>query len=189
MGLFSNDKKKVKTVKKKNSKQVRQKSRGSRRSDTVETVVEVKTVGDIPPVLEARRLIGEDQLEKAAALTYQASRDDYCRYFSRPRPSGTGERDFIIREIRDMKGQINNVALVDGYSMNEALDRITPSSDAERERLNALKRIVSYFLNYYEPARFARSVQFDGEEMLEKFEGVYNYMDIMKLYFSGITQE
>lgn len=188
MGLFSNDKKKVKTVKK-SSKPARQKSRAGKNVQTVETVVEVKTVGDIPPMLEARKLLGEEHLEKAASVTYQAARDDYCRYFSRPKPSGTGEREFIIREIKDLKGTIGSGALVDGYSMHEALDGITPSSDMEKERLNALKRLVTYFLNYYEPARFAKSVQFSGDEMLDKFEGIYNYMDIMKLYFADAMRE
>ena len=186
MSLFSSDgKKKVKKVKKNpNQKKSRQRS-----SNPVETVVEVKTVGDIPPMLEARKLLGEDQIEKAAAITYKAARSDYCRYFSRSPPSSMGEREFMIREIQSLKGKIGMSALVDGHSMNEAMDDIVTESDKDKERLNALKRLVFYYMNYYEPSRFARSISFSGDEMLDKFGGVYNYMDIMKLYFQDSMME
>ena len=42
--------------------------------ENVETVVEVKTVGDIPPALEARKLIGEDNMAKAATVTFKAAK-------------------------------------------------------------------------------------------------------------------
>lgn len=186
MSLFSSDgKKKVKKVKKnQNQKKSKQKA-----SSTVETVVEVKTVGDIPPMLEARKLLGEDQVEKAAAVTYKAAKADYCRYFSRNASAPGGEREFMIREIQSLKGKINTGALVDGHSMFEAMDEIATESDRDKERLNALKRLVFYYMNYYEPSRFARSLSFSGDEMLDKFEGIYNYMDIMKLYFQESMME
>src|SRR5579875_2520798 len=117
MGLFSGDGKKVKKVKQKGKPK-----RSLRNSQTIETVVEVKTVGDIPPMLEARRLISDNKIAAAAAV-------------------------------------------------------VQPENDQTKARLSALKKLILLYLNYYEKSRFGPSVEFGGDELLERFSDVYNYVD------------
>ncbi|HLH86235.1 MAG TPA: hypothetical protein VKU79_05165 [Thermoplasmataceae archaeon] len=179
MGLFSGDGKKVKKVKQKGKPK-----RSLRNSQTIETVVEVKTVGDIPPMLEARRLISDNKIAAAAAVAYNAARSDYARYYGSKTSWNNGERNFLIGEIESFKVKVPDIARVDGTSILEAAESVQPENDQTKARLSALKKLILLYLNYYEKSRFGPSVEFGGDELLERFSDVYNYVDIMPLYFS-----
>lgn len=183
MSLFTKQPKKV--VKQTKEKTKKQKSRFKGPTvENVETVVEVKTVGDIPPALEARKLIGENDLPGAARLTFQAAKKDYARFFGARVNEGDGNRQFFVNELNAMNVKVPDYALVDSFSLLEAFDSASPSDDNAKNRIMALKKILTFYLNFYEKARFGPEVNFDGEDLMNRFSEVYNYMDIMKLYFS-----
>ena len=58
------------------------------------------------------------------------------------------------------------------------------TEDDSKNRAQALRKLLTFYLNFYEPARFAQEVSFDGDDLMNRFSEIYNYMDIMKLYFS-----
>lgn len=187
MALFANNKTRTKTakVKSKTKAKPRTKMRPSRFSNEgVETVVEVKTVGDIPPVLEARKLLGDENINGAAQTLYKAARGDYVRYFSAKGDVTGGNRDFFITELATFNVKVPEIGLVDNYTITEAINGLKPEADEMMNRVNTLKKLSSFYLNYYEKARYSNDHQFDGEELVSKFSEIYNYMDIMKLYFS-----
>ncbi|MEM0157904.1 MAG: hypothetical protein QXV22_05475 [Thermoplasmataceae archaeon] len=180
MGLFSNDGKKVRKVKNRGRTRI-----SIRSPQTIETVVEVRTVGDIPPMLEVKRLLGENEIVKASAVAYNAARSDYARYFGSKNTWNHGERDFLISEIESFKTKVPEVARVDSTSIFEAAESIHPENDQAKARMAALKKLILLYLNYYEKSRFGPSVEYSGEELIERFSDIYNYIDIMPLYFSG----
>ncbi len=182
MALFANNTKKVKTKKVKEPKVAKRRSKFS--SEGVETVVEVKTVGDIPPVLEARKLIGENDLNKAAQTLFKAARDDYSKYFRTGNNNGDGNRHFFINELASFKVKVQEIGYVDSSTILEAINQVNAEDENLANRINALKKLTSFYLNYYEKARFSSDYQFDGEELVSRFSEIYNYMDIMQLYFS-----
>ncbi len=157
-------------------------------SEGVETVVEVKTVGDIPPVLEARKQIGEEKMGVAATTLFNAARNDYQRYFSANGSTNGGNRKFFITELQSFKVDVPEMGLVDNTTILDSLAQIEPDGDAMNNRISSLKKLASFFLNYYEKARYSNDPQFDGEELISRFSEIYNYMDIMKLYFSRNTE-
>lgn len=195
MAVIGENKRKVKTTKAKPVKLAKAKasktswSFGSKRkskfsSEGVETVVEVKTVGDIPPVLEARKQIGEDKMGAAATTLFNAARNDYQRYFNANASTNDGNRKFFITELQSFKVDVPEMGLVDNTTILDSLAQIEPESDDMINRISSLKKLASFFLNYYEKARYSNDPQFDGEELISRFSEIYNYMDIMKLYFS-----
>lgn len=182
MALFANDARKVKTKKVKNQVQ-RRRSKFS--NEGVETVVEVKTVGDIPPVIEARRLIGETDINSAAKVLFKAARDDYLKYFSVVNSSNDGNRHFFINELSNFKVKVPEMGYVDNTTILDSLNKVETTDDNQSDRVNALKKLTSFYLDYYEKARFSADYEFDGEELVNRFSDIYNYMDIMRLYFSS----
>lgn len=197
MAMIGENNKKVKATKtkpvKSKSKQVKTSKTkswtlGNKKSkfngEGVETVVEVKTVGDIPPVLEARKQIGEENIGVAATTLFNAARSDYLKYFNAKGTTGDGNRNFFISELRSFKVEVPEIGLVDSNTIIESLAKITINGDELSNRVNSLKKLASFFLNYYEKARYSNDPPFDGEELVSKFSEIYNYMDIMKLYFS-----
>lgn len=192
MALFANNSKKVKTEKVKASKKKTVKAKNSvqkRKSrfsnDGIETVVEVKTVGDIPPVLEAKKLIGENDLDSAAKILFKAAREDYVRFFGISNASSDGNRHFFFTELSNFNVKVPEMGYVDNTTIMNSMDSVPDSEDDKTlNRLNSLKKLASFYLNYYERARFMGECGFDGEELVAKFTEIYNYMDIMKLYFS-----
>ncbi len=156
--------------------------------ENVETVVEVKTVGDIPPALEARKLIGEDNMAKAATVTFKAARDDYSRYFGSKANSSLGNRHFFMSELASFKIRVPDIGYVDSSTMIESLDEIKIEGEEQKNRIGAFRKLMIFYLNYYEKARFAKEAGFSGEELIDRFSEIYNYMDIMRLYFSGSSE-
>ncbi len=183
MALFSKQPKKV--VKQAKEKPKKQKSRFKGPTmENVETVVEVKTVGDIPPALEARRLIGENDLQGAARLTFQAAKKDYARFFGAKVSETEGNRQFFVNELASLNIKVPEYSLVDSFSLLEAFESAAASQESTKNRIMALKKILTFYLNFYEKARFGPEVNFDGEDLMNRFSEIYNYMDIMKLYFT-----
>ncbi len=182
MALFSKQPKKV--VKQAKEKPKRQKSRFKGPTvENVETVVEVKTVGDIPPALEARRLIGENDLQGAARITFQAAKKDYAKFFGASLRESEGNRQFFVSELAALDIKVPDYSLVDSFSLLESFESANTSDDTRKNRIMALKKILIFYLNFYEKARFGPEVNFDGEDLMNRFSEIYNYMDIMKLYF------
>ncbi|MCL4306760.1 MAG: hypothetical protein M1592_00690 [Candidatus Thermoplasmatota archaeon] len=193
MSLFSKEPKKVvkgpveakKIIRDSGKKPKKQKSRFKGPTmENVETVVEVKTVGDIPPALEARKLIGENDLIGAAKVTFQAAKKDYSRYFGAKLSDSEGSRHFFINELSSMKIKVPENGYVDSFTIMEAFDDVVTTEDDSKNRAQALRKLLTFYLNFYEPARFAQEVSFDGDDLMNRFSEIYNYMDIMKLYFS-----
>ena len=193
MSLFSKEPRKVvkgpvetkKVVKDGGKKLKKQKSRFKGPTmENVETVVEVKTVGDIPPALEARKLIGENDLIGAAKVTFQAAKKDYSRYFGARLSDSEGSRHFFINELSSMNIKVPENGYVDSFTIMEAFDEVVTTEDDSKNRAQALRKLLTFYLNFYEPARFAQEVSFDGDDLMNRFSEIYNYMDIMKLYFS-----
>ena len=182
MALFANDTKKVKTKKAKEPKAVKRRSRFS--NEGVETVVEVKTVGDIPPVLEARKQIGESDLNKAAQTLFRAACEDYAKYFRTGNSNNDGNRHFFIKELGTLNVKVPEVGYVDSSTILEAMEKVNLDNENLASRVNALKKLTSFYLNYYEKARYSGDYDFDGEELVSRFSEIYNYMDIMQLYFA-----
>lgn len=193
MSLFSKEPKRVvkggaetkKVISDGNKKPRKQKTRFKGPTmENVETVVEVKTVGDIPPALEARKLIGENDLIGAAKVTFQAAKKDYSRYFGARLSDSEGSRHFFINELSSMKIKVPENGYVDSFTIMEAFDDAVSTEEDSKNRVQALRKLLTFYLNFYEPARFAQEVSFDGDDMMNRFSEIYNYMDIMKLYFS-----
>ena len=201
MAMIGENKKKIKTAKAKpvratsksvkstKTKAARSWSFGGKKkskftSEGVETVVEVKTVGDIPPVLQARKQIGEERMGTAATTLFNAARDDYVRYFNANGSSKSGNREFFITELKGFKVDVPEMGLVDNSTILDSLAKIEPDGDTMSNRISSLRKLAAFFLNYYERARYSNDPQFDGDELISKFSEIYNYMDIMKLYFS-----
>lgn len=182
MALFANNTKRVKTKKVKEPKAARRRSKFS--SEGVESVVEVKTVGDIPPVIEARKQIGENDLNHAAQTLFNAAKSDYSKFFMRGNSNGEGNRRFFVAELASMNVDVPEMGYVDNTTIMDALDKIDSDDETKANRINALRKLAAFYLNYYEKARFAIDFEFDGEELVSRFSDIYNYMDIMKLYFS-----
>lgn len=193
MAIFANNSKRVKSekvraakakpVKTKNNGLQKRKSRFS--NEGIETVVEVKTVGDIPPVLEAKKMIGEDDLSSAAKILFKAAREDYVKYFKVANSSSDGNRHFFISELSNFKIKVPEMGYVDNNTIMDSLGGLPETNDdSTSNRINSLRKLASFYLDYYEKARFLGECGFDGDELVAKFSEIYNYMDIMSLYFS-----
>ena len=125
MALFSNGNKKAVKSKQEKAKKARVRIRGPSVGN-VETVVEVKTVNDIPPALEARRLIGENELVEAARVTYNAARKDYARYFGAKSRETEGNRQFFVSELLSMKIKVPEYGYLDNFTLLETFDQASP---------------------------------------------------------------
>lgn len=153
----------------------------------IETVVEVKTVGDIPPIVEARKSLGNGDIRGAIINGYKSVKADYIRFFNERGDLNESNRSFIIRSLKQFglnipeQGYLDNSAIIDG------MNSFKEFSEEKEAKYNALKKISQFYLNLYEKARFSRDLKFEDEEIVEKMIDVYNYMDIMRLYFPDIN--
>lgn len=166
-------------------KKVRKKKKGREFTTNVKTVVEIKTVGDIPPVVDARQAVSEGELNTAAINGYRSLKSDFIRYFIIKGSEGRSNRQFIISALQSMGVPVKENAVVDNNVIQEAFSSFSTEdlNETVRRKFNALKKLTSFYTDFYERARFSQDLHGDGDGIVDRMIEVYNYMDIMYLYF------
>ncbi len=174
------------------------------------TVLKIKTVDDIPVIKEMRKYIGNNDIKNAIIYGYINVKKDYTRFFNADNYSSN--RLFIINELKKVNVDIglsdsytDNVAIKNAIEKqdtkieenNDIKDDFNENNDI-KEKLDennnknndmkyyAIKKIALYYFNYYEIARFGYMEydKIDADEILNKIKDIYNYMDIMKLFYN-----
>lgn len=173
------------------------------------TVLKIKTVDDIPVIKEMRKYIGNNDIKNAIIYGYINVKKDYTRFFNADNYSSN--RLFIINELKKVNVDIgindsytDNVAIKNAIEKqdtkigknNDIKDDSNVDNDIKEEsnennnknnmRYYAIKKIALYYFNYYEIARFGYMEynKIDADEILNKIKDIYNYMDIMKLFYN-----
>lgn len=164
-------------------KKVRKKKKSKEIASSVKTVIEVKTVGDVPPIVEARQAISEGELNQAAINGFRTMKADYIKYFRVDPVSGGSNREFLVKTLGSMGIKVGESAYVDNAAITDALEVDEEMDDSSRAKFNALRKLARFYLEYYEKARFSHDLHGDGEDIVDRMVEVYNYMDIMYLYF------
>ena len=150
------------------------------------TVVNVKTIGDIPPVVEAKRLVGDGKIKAAVIILYNAAKKDYIRFYGIDNPEGETNRQFIIRSFKSFGVEISEAGYTDNYAILEKVNDPPVINDYKINQFNTLWKLTLFYLDFYEKTRFSKDFVADAEIMMEKLSDIYNYMDVVKLYFTGV---
>ncbi|KAA8923220.1 MAG: hypothetical protein F6Q11_01360 [Thermoplasma sp.] len=154
-----------------------------KQKEEVKTVIKVKTVGDVPAIVSARKSITEGKVKDAIISGYSNVKNDYVRYFGIQSTSQAGERSFIVSTLKGLGIDLPEEAVVDGKFI---IDRISDIDLTSSEpKVACFVKIVEFYLKYYEKAKYSDSAIEDNGEIVDRLTGIYNYMDITKLYFSG----
>ena len=172
-----------KSVKQKREK--REKKRGAV-ENPVERIVEVKTIGDITPIVETRKLIGNEEYREAVILAYNSVKNDYIRYFSEAPVTNESNRYFFIRSLKKFGIEIPETGYVDNHAIVEAMASAPEPEEKLADKLSALKKLTLFYLDLYEKARFSKDYVVDESTIVDKLTDIYNYMDIAKLYFPNV---
>lgn len=169
--------------------------------EKTKTVLEIKTVDDIPVIKEMRKKIGNGERKEAIIYGYTNLKNDYTRFYGCQKyPSN---RDFILSEISHfdiipdktefLTDNITIKKLIENsiYNKKEADtthgDAGKTGSMEKTTRFFAIKKIALFYFNYYEIARFGdyNWEALDEKEIIDPVKDAYNYMDIMKLFYGG----
>lgn len=158
-------------------KKVRQESR---------TVIKIKTVGDIPPVVSARRHLGNGETSRAIVEAYNSAKNDYIREFNVEVDRSLTNRQFLIREFNKVGIKIPEEGNLDNGLIVDLMGRNVFTSEYSKNRTDALRKLTTFYIDYYERVRFSGPVSDDPATIMEKLEDVYNYLDIMSLYYAEL---
>jgi len=187
MGLLNRKpQSKSKTAKQgKDKKEKRDKKKGAV-ENPVERIVEVKTIGDIEPIVETRKLVGNEEYREAVILAYNSVKKDYVRYFSESTVSNESNRYFFIRSLKQFGIVIPETGYVDNHAIVEAMAAAPEPEEKLADKLSALKKLTLFYLDMYEKARFSKDYVVDESTIMDRLTDIYNYMDIAKLYFPNV---
>ena len=165
------------------------------------TVLKVKTVDDIPVIKEVRRMIGNNQRREAIIYSYSNLKKDYSRYFGAP--GYNSNRDFIMAELENLGVKFDKEESLTDKTDNVVIKTVIETSKykgkpgideskeqvktEENNRFYAIKKIGLFYFNFYELARFGNYNwgEMDEKELINPVKDVYNYMDLMKLFYNG----
>ncbi len=176
--------------------------------DEEKTVLKIKTVDDIPVIKEMRKYIGNDDIKEAIIYGYTSAKNDYVRFFNANNYGSN--RLFIINELKKVNVDIKiDDAYTDNITIKNAIEKqnikiqenrgnkimednneedhaLVENDKNDDRKYYAIKKIALFYFNYYEIARFGYMVydKLDADEILEKVKDIYNYMDIMKLFYN-----
>lgn len=173
----------VPAVKKKKSWWGRGKKSGS--SET-RTVVEIKTLGDIPPIVEVRKLIGNGDKNEGTVRGFNLAKADIARSFNTVQKPGESNRKFLIRILREAGIDIPDEAYVDNTALKNAMKNSHTGS--ESNKIDALKKLAFFYVDYYEKAKFSNEVYSTDDDIIDRLMDLYNYLDVAKLYYPSHDQ-
>ncbi len=162
------------------------------------TVLKIKTVDDIPVIKEMRRKIGNNERREAVLYGYTNLKSDYARYFGSPLYGSN--REFILGEMANFNVKPENEeSLTDNIAIRAIIvesrypenreneGKESKLKDREHTRFFAIKKIALFYFNYYEIARFGNYnwETLEEKEIIDPVKDIYNYMDLMKLFYNG----
>ena len=173
----------VPAVKKKKSWWGRGKKSGS--SET-RTVVEIKTLGDIPPIVEVRKLIGNGDKNEGTVRGFNLAKADIARSFNTAQKPGESNRKFLVRILREAGIEIPDEAYVDNTALKNAMKNSL--SVSESNKIDALKKLAFFYVDYYEKAKFSNEVYSTDDDIIDRLMDLYNYLDVAKLYYPSHDQ-
>ena len=157
---------------------------GKKQREEVRTKIEVITVGDTPPIVEARKMIGDSNPKGAIITSFNAVKSDYIRFFGVKQAGRETARQFLARSFREMNVNVPEESMMDSVIFLDSVKSPPQNLQKEMEnRFTVLKKITSFCLNYYERAKFSDPMEVDEGKIIEKLEDIYTYLDITKLYF------
>lgn len=159
-----------------------------KRESRPKTIIKIKTVGDIPPIVETRKLLGEGRTREAIMKAYQYAKQDYARFYNVPLNKSNSNRTFIIQSLKDLGVRIPENGYVDNHAIIDGMNAFVPIKETSLDRFNALKKLSSFYLDYYEKTRFGEIWNPDPDTVIERLEDIYNYLDIMKLYYAEVQR-
>lgn len=156
-----------------------------------QTVIKIKTVDDIPVIKEMRKMLGNGKVKDAIIFGYNSVLSDYIKSFYGSVKKNGSSREFIINQLNNLgikvepgEGLVNNNKLIEALNGIDVPDK----KDNTKQNINqlyALKKLAVFYLNYYEPARYGIfDENINSEEIISKIKDVYNYMDIMALFYN-----
>jgi len=160
------------------------KKTGKKQREEVRTKIEVITVGDTPPIVEARKMIGDNNPRGAIINSFNAVKSDYIRFFGLKQSGRETARQFLVRSFREINVNVPEDSMMDTVIFLDSVK--SPPSTLPKDlenRFTVLKKITNFCLNYYERAKFSDPMEVDEGKIIEKLEDIYTYMDITKLYF------
>ncbi|MHB8361341.1 MAG: hypothetical protein ACYDAO_04740 [Thermoplasmataceae archaeon] len=156
-------------------------SGNKKRLGETKTVVEIKTLGDIPPIVEVRKLIGNGERNEGTVKGFNFAKQDIAKSFGTNQKPGESNRKFLIRILREAGIEIPDEAYVDNTALKNAMKH--PFLGGETNKIDALKKLAYFYMDYYEKAKFSNEVYSTGDDIIDKLMDLYNYLDVAKLYY------
>lgn len=151
---------------------------------SVNTEIRIRTVGDIPPMIEAKRLIGNGDANAAIVFIFNTAKKDYARFFGVRIDQNEPNRQFLIKSFTSFGIRIPEEGNLDNTVIQESVNNPPAINDKQINQFSALRKLTTFYIELYEGARFSSGFKGDPELIVERISDVYNYMDIPKLYFS-----
>ncbi|MCL5437954.1 MAG: hypothetical protein M1148_02000 [Candidatus Thermoplasmatota archaeon] len=156
-----------------------------RKNLRVETQYQIKSVADIPPLIEAKKLIGDNKAKEAIIKLFNAAKADYCKYYSVKEDRNEPNRQFLLRSFLQFGIKIPEEGNLDNIVIQDYINDPPVINDNMINQFSALRKLTNFYLEFYESAKFSDGFKGDTELIIEKISDIYNYMDIPTLYFSG----
>lgn len=160
-------------------------NKGPRSSET-RTVVEIKTLGDIPPIVEVRKIIGNGDKNEGTVRGFNLAKGDIAKSFNTVQKPGESNRKFLIRILREAGIEIPDEAYVDNTALKNAMKNSLSTS--ESNKIDALKKLAFFYVDYYEKAKFSNEVYSTDDDIIDRLMDLYNYLDVAKLYYPSQEQ-
>ncbi|MHB1440471.1 MAG: hypothetical protein ACYCSO_04645 [Cuniculiplasma sp.] len=155
-----------------------------KRSANEETKIRVKTLLDIPPLVNARRNVGNKDMFKAATEAKRDVQKDIERYFNINLGGNLPNMARIYKILKDSDSDLTEDVVVDSISLALETAMIgTKSTGDQQLKEMALKKYATFLMETYLPAAYSEDNQIDGEKLISQITDIYNYLDIKKLYF------
>ncbi|MCL4314660.1 MAG: hypothetical protein M1454_02905 [Candidatus Thermoplasmatota archaeon] len=158
---------------------------GKKKQRDGDTIVEVKRVEDIPPMIEANRLVLNQDYRGAIFLLFRSMKGDFIRSTGFEERGGLTNRQFLVEGFQKFGIKPKDDAYTDNYYLKDVILQPPALNEDKINQYNALRKLTNFYIDYYERAAFSLYPLNDPDKIIEKASEFYSFLNIVALYFGG----
>ncbi|MCL4357001.1 MAG: hypothetical protein M1460_03940 [Candidatus Thermoplasmatota archaeon] len=149
-----------------------------------ETVVNIRTIADIPPIIDVRQKLGNGNYIGAINSAMEYIENDISKFFNVQFNKKYTTLFNLYKQMVVFEKDISPDIIIDKESFVIETSQIPiPKETKEENLLSAIRKFGIFIYDVYNPMRYARKMELSIDDVVKRMVDIYSYMDLKELYF------
>ncbi len=149
-----------------------------------ETVVNIRTITEIPPIIDVRQKFGNGNYIGAINSAMEYIENDISRFFNVQFNKKYTTLYNLYKQLAGFEKDISLDIIIDKESFVIETSQIDIPKETKQENLlSSLRKFGIFIYDVYNPMRYARKMELSIDDIVKRMVDIYSYMDLKEIYF------